>query len=154
MTPPAGATLLMPLSLLRAPVAPPSPWRTLRMDTMAGAARWAGTVRASNECCLLLDAEGRVVALSPWAATLLDLHPGTATGALLSDLLSFVDFSLAALSTPETAVDTPPLRALRTGGLARGLVRRRRANGELTTYDVIAVALDGRAGALAFVVEL
>jgi hypothetical protein len=43
----------------------------------------------------------------------------------------------------------PPLRALATGGLARGLLRLRSAAG-LVTYDVVAVPLAGQAGALAF----
>jgi hypothetical protein len=43
----------------------------------------------------------------------------------------------------------PPLRALATGGLARGLLRLRSAAG-LVTYDVVAVPLADQSGALAF----
>ena len=149
MTTPTGATLLLPLRRLPLQPVPPVRW-----DATGGIGRWAATVRASEEACLLLDADGRVVALSGLAADLLDLHPDVATGAPLADQLSFVDFSLAALPTPEASADIPPLRALRSGGLARGLVRRRRISGALTTYDVVGVALAGRTGALAFLVEV
>ena len=149
MTTSTGATLLLPLRRLPPHAAPPMRW-----DPTRGVGRWAATVRASDEACLLLDGAGRVVALSGPAAELLDLRPETATGVPLADQLSFVDFSLAALPTPEASADIPPLRALRSGGLARGLVRRRRASGALTTYDVVGVALAGRTGALAFLVEV
>ncbi len=144
-----GATLLLPLR--RLPQQPASP---VRWEPPRGVGRWAATVRSSDEACLLLDADGRVVALSAPAADLLDLRPDAATGMLLAEQLSFVDFSLAALPTPEASGDIPPLRALRCGGLARGLVRRRRISGALTTYDVVGVALAGRTGALAFLVEV
>lgn len=149
LTTTVGATLLLPLRRLPLHPAPPMRW-----DPTRGVERWAETVRASDEACLLLDAVGRVVALSEPAADLLDLRPETATGVSLAEQLSFVDFSLAALPTPEASGDIPPLRALRSGGLARGLVRRRRNSGALTTYDVVGVALTGRTGALAFLVEV
>lgn len=126
----------------------------MRWPPTRGVGRWAATVRASEEACLLLDADGRLVALSAPAADLLDLRADAATGSLLAEQLSFVDFSLAALPTPEASEDLPPLRALRSGGLARGLVRRRRTSGALTTYDVVGVALAGRTGVLAFLVEV
>ncbi len=154
MTMPAGAVLLLPLRRLPLHPVPLLDRQVLRLDPTGGVGRWAATVRASEEACLLLDADGRVVALSAPAADLLDLRPDAATGALLAEQLSFVDFSLAALPTPEASGDIPPLRALRSGGLARGLVRRRRTSGALTTYDVVGVALAGRTGALAFLVEV
>ena len=153
------STLLMPLVPLPPHLAPDraepvSPSRSLSLDAAPGLARWSGALQAAPEACLMLDATGRVVALSPSAADLLDLQPDTALGALLSDLLAFVDFSLAALSSPDAAADSPPLRALRTGGMARGLLRRRRPDGSLATYDVVGVGLRDRAGVLAFVSEV
>ena len=60
-----------------------------------------------------------------------------------------VDFTSGAMPDLELERSVPPLRALATGGLARGLLRLRSSAG-LVTYDVVAVPLSGQSGALAF----
>lgn len=130
--------------------------RLLHLDdpTDAGLAAWAGRVRESAESCLLVDEDGRVVAMSRGCGGLLGADPARSAGSLLLDLLHLVDFSATALPLADPSHQVPPLRVLRSGGLARALVRVRRAEGVLSTYDVVAVSLAGRAGALAFFVEV
>ena len=169
MSPETGARLLLPLTRLGAPATapaavpastpaaapptgpspvpdPPAPSQRLDLDTTA--AGWVGAVRAAAERCLLLDGEGRVSAASP---TMVSVVGGaTALGVRFADLVRLVDFTSGAAPQIEPERAMPPLRALTTGGLARGLMRLRVADGSLVTYDVVAVPLQGQRGVLAF----
>ena len=155
-----GARLLLPLTKLEPAKAreaePLRTPRTLDLDVAIGTgpvATWLPAVRASAEACLLLDAEGRVSAASTGAGAVLG---GTtaAIGTKFSDLVKAVDFTSGAAPELEPERSMPPLRALATGGLARGLMRLRVADGSLVTYDVVAVPLDGQRGVLAFFVAV
>lgn len=141
-----GAVLLLPLRALDQP-AP----MTLDLDraTAAPLSTWTAAVRGSADACLLLDAAGRVAAVSASARALLAL-PSAAEGACLVDLLAVVDFSAAGLPAPDAAKALPPLAALGTASLGRGLLRVRAAGGDLQTYDVVSVPLAGRSGSLSF----
>lgn len=134
-----GSRLVLPLTRLDPPVL-----RRLDLDDRGSA--WGEAVRSSTECCLLLDAQARVSAASPAAASVL----GLALGVRFLDLVSTVDFTSGAAPDLEQERTLPPLRALATGGLARGLVRIRTAHDELVTYDVVAVPLARQSGVLAF----
>lgn len=155
--PDQGSRLVMPLLRLAGehPAAAPAPVpvrRTLHLDAVSeGLVAWAARVREAEEACLLLDDQGRVAAMSREGGALLGLHPSASVGALLLDLVLAVDFTAAAVPLPDPAPKVPPLRALASGSLARGLVRVRR--GELlATYDVVGVPVQG--GALAFLTEV
>ena len=111
--------------------------------------RWLTCVRQTAEACLLLDGTGRVAAVSDAAAVLLD-GPGDAVGRPLADVVTALDFTAAGTPDPVPEQALVPLRALRTGALARGLLRLRRPDGGVATYDVVAVPLADLGGALAF----
>jgi hypothetical protein len=145
-----GSRLLLPLHKLPDPAAPPI-LRMLDLDEAGG--DWATAVRSSGECCLLLDSYSRVVAASPPALASLGLSPSS-LGARFRDLIAAVDFTSGAAPDLEQERTLPPLRALATGGLARGLVRVRTPEDDLVTYDVVAVPLAGQSGALAFFVRV
>ena len=153
MTAERGSRLLLPLRRLDEPPAtlPPPVSRTLDLDAHAigPISVWRTAVQASAEACLLLDREARVVAASPAAGVVLGTTSASAVGARLVDLVTAVDFTSGAAPDTELERSVPPLRALATGGLARGLLRLR-SGAELVTYDVVAVPLSGRSGVLAF----
>jgi PAS domain-containing protein len=166
MTLPKGSRLIMPLRRLDAPVAmpsgtpspaPPSPatapvlQRKLDLDAhgVGPIGVWHSAVQASDEACLLLDRDARVVAASEAVGAVLGTTAGSAVGARFVDLVTAVDFTSGAAPDLELERSVPPLRALATGGLARGLLRLRSSAG-LVTYDVVAVPLSGQSGALAF----
>ncbi|MCU1673575.1 MAG: hypothetical protein JWN77_1688 [Frankiales bacterium] len=146
-----GSRLLLPLHRLADPAPAPPLLRMLHLDQAGG--DWATAVRSSAECCLLLDRDARVSAASAAAATELGLD-ARALGALFCDLISAVDFTSGAAPDREQERTLPPLRALATGGLARGLVRLRTVEDDLQTFDVVAVPLARQAGVLAFFVRV
>jgi len=147
---PRGSRLVLPLRRLEPDPAPPVP-RTLDLDVHGSGpiSVWHAAVMASAEACLLLDRDARVVAASGAVGAVLGTTAASAVGARFVDLVTAVDFTTGALPDAELERSMPPLRALATGGLARGLLRLRSVAG-LVTYDVIAVPLAGQSGALAF----
>ncbi|GIF07652.1 hypothetical protein [Actinoplanes siamensis] len=87
--------------------------------------RWAGTVSVADEPCLIVDAGGAIMAVSPSCSELLGLgKPVDAIGKRLTTTLELVDFTAGAgpLEDPE-ADKIPPLLAVRSERLARGLMR-------------------------------
>jgi PAS domain-containing protein len=105
--------------------------------------RWALAVAAATEACLLLDATGIVVAASPSAGALLTVKASDAVGRrLLDGVLRLRDFNAVAGELPGWEVDKiPPLLAMTTGGLARGLLRVAGADGAVSTLDAISTPL-------------
>lgn len=147
MSPPSRRpTLLLPLLALPRP-----PGDTALSGSLA---EWARRITEAQETCVLLDARGRVVALSTGCALALNLDPVLALGKALRDLVVLVDFSATGLPVDDPEVQLPPLKALRSATMARGLVRLRLAREVLTTYDVVGVPLAGGAGALGFFSEV
>jgi hypothetical protein len=146
-----GSRLIMPLRRLDESV-PTAVARTLDLDAHGGGpiAVWLPAVQAAAEACLLLDREGRVVAASAAVGPVLRTTSTGAVGARFSDLVTAVDFTSGAAPETEPERSVPPLRALKTGGLARGLLRLRNTSGALVTYDVVAVPLSGQSGVVAF----
>ena len=135
---------------------PPRPVpRRLDLDQRAeeGITAWISRVREALEAVLLVDHEGRLAAMSAGCGELLGLVPAKTVGALLLDLLTLVDFTEAAVPLPDPELQAPPLRVLRNGTMARGLVRIRR-DLHLSSYDVVGIPLAGGVGALAFLVEI
>ena len=103
---------------------------------------WEYTVQHANEPCLLLDASLIVVAASPGCGSLLAVPPGQARGRRLADVLRLLDFNAVAGRLPEPEVaKIPPLVAISTSGLARGLLRVPGPDGVPTTVDAISVPL-------------
>ncbi|MCU1594133.1 MAG: fold-4 domain protein [Frankiales bacterium] len=135
---------------LRALDSPPPRVLDLADDSLLA---WGTRVSEALEACALIDRESRVTALSAACASLLGLDPVASLGQLTTELLSLVDFTAEAAPVTDPELLSPTQRVLRTGCLARGLVRLRQ-EGNLQTYDVVAVPLVGGAGALAFVTAL
>jgi PAS domain-containing protein len=151
MTTPRGARLILPLRRLDDPEPAPAVRRKLDLDAHGSGpiGVWHAAVQASAEACLLLDRDARVVAASPAVGAVLGTTSASAVGARFVDLVTAVDFTSGAAPDSELERSMPPLRALATGGLARGLLRLRSVAG-LVTYDVVAVPLTDQSGALAF----
>ncbi len=135
---------------------PPPVARLLHLDERpdSGMAGWVEQVRASAEACLAINSAGRVVALSASCGDLLELQPDGAVGALLLDLVYMVDFTHTGLPLADAERSTPPLRALRSGRLARGLVRLRLPMAGTSTFDVVGVPLADGVGALGFLTRV
>jgi hypothetical protein len=121
----------------------------------AGMACWARSVDKAEEACLVLDRDGRIVAASASCHELLGLGtPGAAVGRFLLDGVRLVDFTAAREELTEVEVETtPPLLALSSGRLARGLMRVHDGADFDATVDAIATPLsqDGKVvGSLTF----
>lgn len=111
--------------------------------------RWAQVAAVADEPCVLLDADGMIVVSSPACRALLGTdglpHPTGAhrdwTGRGLLDVLRLVDLTAsgAPLASWE-AERIPPLLALATGNLARGLIRVRLGD-RSRTADVVSTPL-------------
>ncbi|MFC7529069.1 hypothetical protein [Actinoplanes sp. GCM10030250] len=117
--------------------------------------RWASTVAIADEPCLIVDVTGSILAVSPTCSELLGLgKPAEALGQRLSTALQLVDFTAAAgrLEEPE-AEKIPPLLALRSERLARGLMRVVPHGEAPLTLDAVSTPLlagDRVAGSLTF----
>ncbi|MDG4822085.1 hypothetical protein O7635_09490 [Asanoa sp. WMMD1127] len=144
--PPAGAAAWASPSW-----SPPAPQR----PAPTSFTRWAETVFAADEPCLVIDRSMTIVAASASCCALLGLaDPRTAVGLPLLDAgLRLVDFTAARSELTETEVDKiPPLLAVTSERQARGLLRVHQGDGD-ATVDAIATPLlvDGAvAGSLTF----
>ncbi|MEU3456650.1 hypothetical protein ABZ671_24060 [Micromonospora sp. NPDC006766] len=123
--------------------------------------QWSDMVRRAAEPCLLIDADTTVVAISASGCELLCLGtPEAVIGRpLLDGGLRLVDFTATPSELTEQDTDKiPPLLALHSGRLARGLLRVQGADADGgTTVDAITtpVLADGRvAGSLTFFSKL
>ncbi|GIJ10660.1 PAS domain-containing protein [Micromonospora andamanensis] len=124
--------------------------------------RWSATVSSAHEPCLLIDAETRVLAVSTAGCELLQLGaPEDVIGLpLLDGGLRLLDFTAYRGELAEPEVDKiPPLLALTSGRLARGLLRIEAATEDApdATVDAIStpVLADGEvAGSLTFFSEV
>ena len=95
-------------------------------EFVASIDRWMSTVAAAVEPCLVIDATSTIQAVSPSCSALLGLgKPIDAVGQpLLGGALRLVDFTAGAADLDEPEVEKiPPLLAIRSEGLARGLMR-------------------------------
>jgi PAS domain-containing protein len=120
-----------------------------------GAVDWDSVVASAAEPCLLLDADGLIGAVSPAFLVLFGLESTDAVlgRGLLDDLLDLVDFSAGrSRLEPAELERIPPVQSLRSGGLARGLVRVR-VGDTARTIDAVTtpIRVDGQvAGSLTF----
>lgn len=119
--------------------------------------RWVTTVAISNEPCLVIDRDRLIVAASPACCELLGLSaPGeTPVGRhLLDGVLRLVDFTAARSALTSNEMEKiPPVLALSSKRLARGLMRVHDGASLDATVDAIATPLsDGRdvVGSLTF----
>ncbi|GAA3387347.1 hypothetical protein [Cryptosporangium minutisporangium] len=105
---------------------------------------WLQAVGEAEEPCLLLDRDGVVLAASSNCHTALGVstrRDGLVGRGLLEDVIDLIDFSAARMRLrPDEVERIPPLFALSTGALARGLMRIR-SGANTWTLDAIATPL-------------
>jgi len=104
---------------------------------------WAYAVSVANEPSVLVDVHGIVVTASPGCGVLFGINSADAVGRpLVQGVLRLLDFNTVSGDLPGWEVDKiPPLLAMKTGGLARGLLRVPGADGGPSTVDAISVPL-------------
>lgn len=121
----------------------PGPDRIAAARGSGSLSLWAFTVEAAREACVVLDRNGVVVAASPGCAGLLHIEPAAAVGHRLVDgVLRLLDFNPVSGELPVWEVDKiPPMLAIKSGGLARGLLRLPGLHGAPMTVDAISVPL-------------
>jgi hypothetical protein len=113
-------------------------------EFVPGVDRWTATVAAASEPCLIIDTKALILAVSVSAAELLGLgKPPEAIGQRLASVLHLLDFTAGARELEESdAEKIPPLMAVRSERLARGLLRVVPGPGETPlTVDAIATPL-------------
>jgi hypothetical protein len=110
-----------------------------------GMRRWAAVVTIATEPSLVLDASGLIVAASASCAKLIGLGDAAdARGRRLRDAgLHLIDFTASPDELDSAEADKiPPLLAISSGGLARGLMRVACPDTKITsTMDAIATPL-------------
>jgi hypothetical protein len=113
------------------------------LDPSTNLDRWASVVAMALEPCLVVDADARIVAVSASCGDLFGLDdPRGAVGQfLLSGVLQLVDFTAARGELTLGEIDKiPPLLALSSGHLARGLIRVQCRRDPNATYTIDAIA--------------
>jgi PAS domain-containing protein len=106
--------------------------------------RWSTTVAAAEEPCLVIDSDYTIVSASSSCCALLGLgEPAQAAGLPLLDAgIRLVDFTAARSELTEPEIEKiPPLLAVTSGRLARGLLRVRGGADGDATVDAIATPL-------------
>jgi hypothetical protein len=125
-------------------------------EFVPGVDRWTSTVAAAAEPCLVIDSSTTILAVSVSCCELFGLgKPVETVGQRLIGALRLLDFTAGAAELDESDVDKiPPLLAIRSERLARGLLRVVPSPGEPPlTVDAIATPLLGAervAGSLTF----
>jgi hypothetical protein len=121
------------------PVIPPPP------DPLG---HWVRAVAGAVEPCLVIDKRAVIVAMSQPCVAVLGL-PGAPIGASLREgPLKLVDFGTGGDKLTENEVGkVPPILAMTSGRLARGLIRVR-CDGSVHTLDAVATPI-GPPGAVA-----
>ena len=118
--------------------------------------RWTTTVNAAAEPCLVIDTSTTILAASVSCCELFGLgKPVDVVGRLLGDALRLIDFTAGASDLDESDVEKiPPLLAIRSERMARGLLRMVPGPEEspLTVDAITTPLLDGErvAGSLTF----
>jgi hypothetical protein len=126
------------------PVVPPAP------DPLG---HWVRAVAGAVEPCLVVDKRAVIIAMSHPCVEILGL-PGSPVGASLREgPLKLIDFSAGGDKLSDNEVNkVPPILAVMSGRLARGLIRVR-CDGYVFTLDAIATPIgppNAVAGSLTF----
>jgi PAS domain-containing protein len=103
--------------------------------------RWSNAVADAAEACLVINADTVITALSPACAQVLGLTEDPIGRQLLDGVLRLLDFGHGGALTDAEVGKIPPLLALSSGQLARGLFRVVCDHGETATVDAIATPL-------------
>jgi PAS domain-containing protein len=104
---------------------------------------WLDAVSDADEPCLMLDAGGVMLGVSPSCVELLGAESADELlgRGLLEDVIDLVDFTAARERLQDAQLERlPPLLALASGALARGLLRIRSGD-SVRTLDAISTPL-------------
>lgn len=97
-------------------------------------ARWIAAVAASHDACVVLDADGHVLSVSPSASELLGTAASGVIGRRLLEVVEIVDFDYGGAA--DYAARIAPVAVLNEGsGLMRSLMRVRLRDGSRVTLD-------------------
>jgi hypothetical protein len=113
-------------------------------EFVPGVDRWTATVATATEPCLIIDTSTVIQAVSASCSELLGLgKPPEAIGQPLGAVLHLLDFTASARELEDSdAEKIPPLLAIRSERLARGLLRVVTESDETPlTVDAIATPL-------------
>jgi hypothetical protein len=148
---------------LTEPLVPSAARGPLDLDPPTNLDRWVSTVLAAAEPSLIVDADGVILATSVSCCQLFELgKPDDTIGRFLlgGGVLQMVDFTAARTELTVTDVEKiPPMLAISSGRLARGLLRVQCGEqpDRIRTVDAIATPLwEGTrtAGSLTFFSEI
>jgi hypothetical protein len=115
---------------------------------VSSAGYWSEAVTKASEPCVLLDPNAVIVSMSASCARLLGFETPPTGRALLDGVLRLLDFSADAGALADNEIGKiPPLLALSSGRLARGLIRVQ-CGDVACTLDGIATPI-GEDGAIA-----
>ena len=98
--------------------------------------RWSAAVTVADEPSIVIDQRETIVAMSDAFQAQFGVHD-TVIGRDVLDTFALLDFADGGVLAEGEAVKIPPLFALHSGGLARGLVRIRRPGG-CVMFDAVA----------------
>lgn len=104
----------------------PQPRMPAAADFDSNVERWTATVGRAAEPCMVIDCDATILAVSASCCELLGLgRPAATVGKpLIGGSLRFIDFTAGRGELPEAdAEKIPPMLALSSGRLARGLIR-------------------------------
>jgi PAS domain-containing protein len=108
-------------------------------------ARWIDAVAGSHDACLVLDAHGQVLSMSPSASELLGAAVSGVVGRRLLDVVEVVDFDFGGAA--DYAPRIAPVAVLDAGsGLMRSLMRVRVRDGARVTLDTSSAPVHDPAG--------
>ena len=127
------------------PTGPGDPYLgDLRSTPFNAVDRWSAATREANEPCLVIDSMAAIAAVSRNACSLLGFPgPEEVIGRFLysNELLALVDFTPASAALSDADMEKiPPMLALHSGRLARGLMRVR-SGADVITMDAVATPL-------------
>lgn len=113
------------------------------MEAQGSLQRWAAAVACAQEPCLVIDADSVIVAASRACADLLICDTAAACGQRLRDaVLHLVDFTDPPDKLDSAEADKiPPLLAISSGRLARGLIRVAEPGQRASIVDAVATPL-------------
>jgi PAS domain-containing protein len=109
-------------------------------QTASSLARWATAVADAEEPSLVIDYQEVIVGISASFQAMLGLTQTAIGAAAIGGVLQLLDFADGNDLGDSEIVKAPPLLALSSGRLARGLIRVRCADGACT-FDAISTPL-------------
>ena len=112
-----------------------------RQPVDSSLAKWAMAAADAEEHCLVIDHDALIIAISASFEALLGLTVSAIGRPMVGSVMKLLDFGDGFELTPAEVDKTPPLLALSSGRLARGLMRVRGASDTSRTLDAISTPL-------------